>query len=299
MATYRMQLYFDGPAAGASEQYDFQSLEAGVDDVQSEVQAVYDKRCLMLADDWSGVGYRITRFRDDDGTPILREAQFYFRPGRGAPPPNVTWDSAPVDTAVKGILYGQRRRASRPVFLAGFPKQVTQDGYKVRDNDSGWLAAFESFRQQLFNLALGWYRSSLKSPSAVVGYDVTDIGVVTVHLAEPLEDAPVGAARFQVRLTGVNNKSELNGLWTATNYSNTSQVGVARFDLVPRFGVVPWNGGGMARVQADVWTPVGINAPVPNSQTLTTSFIPFVIAKRQRGAPFAAGRGRAPARIRT
>lgn len=157
------------------------------------------------------------------------------------------------NTALLVRLYPISPGPSKSLFLRGVPYTIIGPDGQFKSNAT-WLRAYNAWKALISgpnNTAWGWYgvQNNLKANVTTYVQD-PDSFLVSVTVATPLFTAPVGT-KINVRFTGINGKSELNGTWPVTVVSTTT------VKTVKPFGVVPFVHGGYATNFAHQFNPCG------------------------------------------
>lgn len=179
---------------------------------------------------------------------------------------------------------------NKAIYLHGFPaSQLTNGFYAPSFEFQAGIAAFRQFvTGAIGNATWGWIgvNSSTKVSAPLLDYTVTTgFQVLLTFNPVPLtqtaifQGVPIGT-KIRVRLSGINGKSELNGVQVCLVSSPSEAL------TVYQFGVLPYSHGGK-----------GVYEP--------TTFIPFgglndeKAVTRKTGKPLFLSVGRAKAKART
>lgn len=178
----------------------------------------------------------------------------------------------------------------KAIYLHGFPgSQVNQGVYAPTFDFSAAIGAFTRFlTSAVGNSGWGWIgvngstkvKAPLETYTITPGYQVLMTFNPVPLTQQPIfQGVPVGT-KIRLRLSGINTKSELNGVQVClVNSANTALT-------VYQFGVLPYSHGGF-----------GVYEP--------TTFIQFgglndeKVVTHKTGKPLFLSRGRAPVRART
>lgn len=145
---------------------------------------------------------------------------------------------------------------------------------------AGWVNKWNSFAAALIQGPWGWYGFSSSTTADLLDYAQTVDGYVSFSLAANLfAGVPVGS-NVQVRLSGVNTTSELNGQLLVT------VDGPAACHSTKRISVFPYVGGGKMRYG-------------PKGFIKIATVRPQKIGERRSGSPLLELRGRAKATVRS
>lgn len=297
MAVYKYLTYLSGPAAGSVESWYFQrSAVTDFYGLLKSLEQVHAARYQMCGNSWEVTRHALYQVLNDANQPVT----FGKSEKKGAEGELATdYNELPKDTSIRIRFWDQQRLRSRDMYMAGCPRSNVPDD-DILAPASNWLTAFNNWREKVYAFNPGWVNQVRGVPAKVIGYTVTTAGVVTVQVEDDLPGAKTDGP-FTVRLSGINGKSELNGQWTAVNYRN-APVPLAGFvfDLVGRFGLIPFQSIGYARTYTYTFIPVrAASGPDNQGNTIRDGIIPWAVAKRQRGKGSDGGRGRQPDRTRT
>lgn len=296
MAVYMHTLWLQGPLGGSSESFHFRR-DAVTDfyGLLKQLRVVASARQAMCGANWLVTRSGLTRLLDDDSEPdrFALSEKIQFTLLDPAPPAEMN-----KDICVTVRFWDQERERFRDMFLAGCPRGIndSDDNYTPTNQ---WNSAFNNWRSKLYTFSPGLLRNVRGGKVNVIGYTVSDTGAVTVQIDADLPNKKIGEP-FAVRLAGINGKSELNGQWTAYNYRDaTAPLAGYQFDLKGKFGLIPFETVGTASAYTYPFVPVRAGVVGNDGNVLQDGIEVFGIEKRQRGKAYAAGRGRASARVRT
>jgi hypothetical protein len=185
------------------------------------------------------------------------------------------------NTALLIRFSGLQAGPQKNLFLRGVPYTIIGPDGQFKSNAT-WLRAYNAWKGYISgpnNSLWGWYgvQNNVKSNLTTYVQD-PDSFLVSVTVRDPIFTAPIGTKQ-NVRFTGVNGKSELNGTWPVTVVSTTT------VKTVKPFGVVPYVHGGYATVFAHTFT---FNASTQEQRIMT----------RKAGRQLFLEHGRQAARIR-
>lgn len=290
---YKYTQFLNGLYHGASESYYLDLAPKPLKELLDDLGPLLQKRGAMLANGWKTHSHDIAVVTDDAGVPVPREALPKYGTHFGV----ASIPSLPEDTAIKYRVFGAGLDANKYKFLnfAGGHK-VALNSDDAFSDDPNWITKTNSFLVKLMEFNPGWFVRERSEPVNVIGYTMTAVGVVTVELAEVLPGAAAGGQPFRVRIAGVNGLSELNGEWTAYQYTEPGPgASAASFLLKTRVGLWGYQSPGTVTTYTQRWVAYGV-------EPATSPPAPVVDVwgggKRQHGPPFGISPGRDPARKR-
>jgi hypothetical protein len=149
-----------------------------------------------------------------------------------------------------------------------------------------FMNAFNSWAQYFLAMGFGWRGIASEQVFPINGYEVSNLGIVTLNVTGILNNIMPLNKTKSVRISGLNsNKSQINGqqvaIYTgAGTGANTSSV-MLKFPKA----ALPFSGMGFLHVQAYTFR---------DADTVEL----FGLGKRQAGAPLLRSRGRSGKRIR-
>lgn len=170
---------------------------------------------------------------------------------------------------------------AKSLFLRGIPQSII-----VNQNyapTTAWVSAYNAWAAFLAPPAAqpwGWMGVASKVKTPITGYTVTDGFQVLVTTQTTPFTVTNPPSKINVRFTGINGKSELNGTQVVIAQTTSSVL------TVDQFGVIPWQRGGFVTTQTIGFKAFGYITPER-------------IMTRKAGRPLFEEAGRAKARSKT
>lgn len=267
---FKSTLFFEGPGHGWTETYWQQLTSNDYQTASDTLMGFAQVRRTLLGQDCKIKAYRVSL---ED---VKQDALLVYRNFNGIKQE----PSAEQDLAILFTLKNATLAKSKNVFLRGFWDSVESDAGDYKRNLAGWKANMDAFKA-LFNPGgvWGWWGITAKVQAPIQRYIQLIDQRLEFQWVNNFFPAPLIGKRVQVRFTGINGKSNLNGLQVldvvsekiATTYLPISSV--------------PYTFGGVSTL----YTKDFIQATRGDDKRITT---------RKVGAPLLESHGRVKARPR-
>lgn len=269
MPIYKCTMVFLGRKHGWTESWWQSNSETDYQNPMDQLQSLADKRAKLLGQECKIEALRVS-LEGTAGDGFLKYVNI----------PGVAQKSAAEhDVAVLVTVRNQLNTRRKHAFLRGiWDDAEAANGDYIKDL-AGWKDNMSTFLKSLTATAQtaqqwGWYGVDVKTKKNVTGYTVDANNRVTFTVADPIFD-PLDVNKMKsLRLTGLNGKSSMNGVYVCQVLSTTTCI--TRFP----YKTVPYKFGG-------------------TMQDVTKTFIKIYGADDQRitsrkvGSPLLASRGHA------
>jgi hypothetical protein len=196
---------------------------------------------------------------------------------------------APNDVAFLARAYPQTQNSPKAIYLRGIPTVcITGEGISP---PAGWAQSYNNFMNQLITAwnwgVWGWMgtNQATKVRALVNGYVINPNFTVTItynvsSTGNPIFNGIAAQTPLSMRNSGINGKSELNGV------NNGYVTSVNSWTTEKPFGVVPYSHGGLGTLEFKTFVAF-------NRMEIER------ISNRKEGRELFASRGRQPVRART
>lgn len=270
---FKCTMIMEGREHGWTESYWISSTELNYAAVMREFNKLADKRSKLLGNPCYIKGLRVSR-QDETGEGLLTQDDL--------PAPDPEAKSAAQDNVALLIRVGDIVNKKRKhIFLRGIWDDVEGGNGEYIRNFEGWQPKVKAFVAHLTDLKRkwGWWGVTDKTTVPLAGYTVGADQRLTFTAIAPVFPVPTFGKRSQIRLSGVNGRSKVNGLQVVDIIDATHAV---------------------------TYLPVA-NVPYVFGGRVTFNFYGFIqafgaqdmrITTRKSGAPLLESRGRLKAKSR-
>jgi hypothetical protein len=274
-AVVKATLFFQQGSFGWTESFFWSVASNDLNAQMASLQIIAQKRAAILGTQAFVKAERVSFETDQDGLPVSGDSFLAYTRYLGQ-----TFNgSDDADAAVLVTMRDVTAHRRRNMYLRGIWDDVNGAGGFYLPGITGWQSGFNNWAAAMLARQVGWMPSTVIARGAVANYTVDPVtGYVTVVCDGDPFAATVGKKQ-EVRFTGVNVRSPLNGMQLVTPFNATS------CNLEKPLALLPYVGGGTVAVYGHSFNVVS----TIDAQKIVT---------RRAGAPLLQSRGRRRPRVR-
>lgn len=274
--TIKATLFFQVNSFGWTESFFWLTTSNNLVVQSAALNVIAQKRAVLLGSQAFIKAQRVSVEYDDLGAKRVGDSFLSYNRYNGSGTPGADDPDTAVLVTARNLV-AQRRRN---MFLRGIWDDVNGAGGFYLPTIAGWQTAYNSWMVAMLTQAAGWMASDRRGEFNLVTYTMSPTsGTVNVQLEGTPFLAP-NDARQEVRFSGVNNKSALNGM------KLVDPVDVDNCNLVKPLALLPYSFGGK------------MIAYLNHFEQFSTIDAQKIVTRRA-GAPLLQSRGRRRAPART
>lgn len=243
MALFRVTTSFNGRKQGWTESFTFQASDNLTAEAFSTTifQPIGLARKNLLAREYVLDGWRVAKFRLDDGTPLKRNV--YTKSIDLAPDLQTVANAGeqPRDCLLLKAS-GLDGEGIKHTFMRGIPDDILKEGGVYHpDGAGGWGSRFASWNAVMTAGVWGWLEDVVvKGEIEVQGYTINPNATITFQFAEDTFPTLDIGQVVPMRFAGINGKSVLN---RRMNVRIETEGVATSIDAIATF---PYSHGGIA-----------------------------------------------------
>jgi hypothetical protein len=231
---FKSTMFFEGPAHGWTETYWQSQGTNDYDAAMASLQSLAQVRRTLLGEETRIKAVRVSL------EAIKGDGWLVYKNFNGIKQEPAAEPDAAILFTLKDITLGRTKN----VFLRGFWDSVESNAGDYKKNLAAWKTNMDIFKAFFApGTVWGWWGKAVTTKVVVTGYTVTATQQLLFTTAGDLFPAPTFGTRQQVRLAGINGRSNLNGLQVV------DVIDATHFKTYLPISNVPYQFGGTAAYQ--------------------------------------------------
>ncbi len=226
---FKCTMFFDGRTHGWSESWWLNQASLDYDGAMSNLMSLAKVRSKLLGKECSIKGLRVS-MQDVRGDSYLEYVTY-----KG----NYQEPAAEPDAAILFSVRDETRKRFKHTFLRGFWDSVETNNGEYLKNVPAWKALMDDYKAFFEGqfVQWGWWGVDVPLVAAVVGYTSDLNNRLTFNFGAPIFPAATFGTHQRVRLTGVNGRSNLNGVHVVVPLNAQTAITYLPISSVPyQFG---------------------------------------------------------------